>query len=213
MRKTQQESEIEESRLLRAIELIEKESATKSLTLGELVTLLGDLGHGVLSLLLCLFFLQPIPLPGLSTPIGFIIALAAIAQFLNRPAWIPRRLRDYQIPQKALNKIAHVARSIWAVIERRLHPRLLFLTRLTPFRFGNLLLVLLSTIFLALPLPIPFSNTVPALVILAVTFAYLEDDGYLILLAYVLAALMLLFFYSLGAGVWSFAQRPWTSPF
>ena len=84
MPEAQQESETENSRLLKAIELIEKESAHKSLTLGDLVDLLGDMGHGVLILLLCLFFLQPIPLPALSTPIGMIIIISATLQFLNQ---------------------------------------------------------------------------------------------------------------------------------
>ena len=46
-----------------ALEIIEKENQKHPLTLGTLVTLLGEMGHGILRLLLCVFFLQPIPLP------------------------------------------------------------------------------------------------------------------------------------------------------
>jgi len=210
---TQQESEIEQSRLLKAIELIEKESDHKSLTMGELVDLLGEMGHGILILLLCLFFLQPIPLPGLSTPIGMIIIISSTLQFLNRKPWIPRRFRERVIPQKALHKIAGIARKIWSRLERWMHPRLLFLTRAPAFRFVNLLLLIVSALLLGLPLPIPFSNTVPAVVILSIVFAQLEDDGYLVLFAYFAACLMALFFYTIGTSAWSFAQRPWASLF
>lgn len=213
MSETQQESEIADSRLLKAIELIEKESDDKSLTLGELVDLLGEMGHGILILLLCLFFLQPIPLPGLSTPIGMIIIISATLQFLNQKPWLPRRFRNREIPQKALHKIAVIARKIWSRLEKYMHPRLLFLTRARAFRFLNLLLLILSSFLLALPLPIPFSNTIPAIVILSIVFAQLEDDGFLILFSYMAACVMVFFFYSLGAGALSFAQRPWTSPF
>ncbi|WP_413287792.1 exopolysaccharide biosynthesis protein [Bdellovibrio sp. HCB337] len=201
------------SRLLKAIELIEKESDYKSLTLGELVNLLGEMGHGIIILLLCLFFLQPIPLPGISTPIGMIIILLSTLQFLNQKPWVPRRFRNREIPQKALHKMAVIARKIWSSIEKFLHPRLLFLTRSHVFRFINLLLLILSGFLLGLPLPIPFSNTIPALVILSIVFAQLEDDGFLIIGGYVLSLGMFFFFYSLGAGVWNFAQRPWASPF
>lgn len=213
MLKVQQESEIEDSRLLNAIDLIEKESAHKSLTLGELVHLLGEMGHGILILLLCLFFLQPIPLPGLSTPIGIIIIISSTLQFLNLKPWIPKRFRNREIPQKALHKIAGVARKIWSRLEKFMNPRLLFLTRAPVFRFANLLLLIVSAMLLGLPLPIPFSNTIPAIAILAIVFAQLEDDGFLILFAYLWAAVMAFFFYSVGAGAMSFAQRPWPSPF
>lgn len=213
MGRIQQETDIEESRLLKAIELIEKESDHKSLTLGELVNLLGEMGHGILILLLCLFFLQPIPLPGISTPIGMIIIISSTLQFLNQKPWIPRRFRSREIPQKALHKIAGIARKIWSRLEKYMHPRLLFLTRARVFRFVNLLLLIVSAFLLALPLPIPFSNTIPAIVILSIVFAQLEDDGILVLFGYGASCVMILFFYSLGAGALSFAQRPWTSPF
>lgn len=212
MQEKQQDSEIVNSRLLKAIELIEKVSEEKSLTLGELVTLLGEMGHGIVIFLLCLFFLQPIPLPGISTPIGMIIIISSTLQFLNQKPWIPRRFRQKQIPQKALHKSAATARRIWSSLEKLMHPRLLFLTRSHFFRFLNLLLLILSGFLLGLPLPIPFSNTVPALVILSIVFAQLEDDGFLVLFGYVLSVGMLFFFYSLGVGAWSFAQRPWASP-
>jgi hypothetical protein len=64
-----------------------------------------------------------------------------------------------------------------------------------------------------LPLPIPFSNTIPAIVILSIVFAQLEDDGFLILFGYAASFGMAIFFYSLGAGAWNLAQRPWASPF
>jgi hypothetical protein len=166
------------------------------------------MGHGILILLLCLFFLQPIPLPGISTPIGLIIIISATLQFLNLAPWIPRRFRSYQVPQKALHKIAVVARKIWAKIERFLNPRLLFLTRTQPFRLVNLVVLILSALFLSLPLPIPFTNTVPAIVILSIVFAQLEDDGFLVLFGYFMVFVMLFFFYSISAGIWNFAQRP-----
>ncbi|MGZ3745159.1 MAG: exopolysaccharide biosynthesis protein [Pseudobdellovibrionaceae bacterium] len=211
MPKKQQELEIADSPLLKAIELIEKETEHRGLTLGELMELLGEMGHGILILLLCLFFLQPLPLPGISTPIGLIIIISATLQFLNLPPWIPRRFRDLMISQSVLHKVAVVARKIWVWLEKFLSPRLVLFTKAPPFRFVNLLLIVLSAFLLALPLPIPFTNTVPSIVILLIVSAQLEEDGLLILFAYLMTVVMIFFFYSLGAGIWNFAQRPWTS--
>jgi len=209
----QQDSPIEESRLLKALELIEEKSTHEHLTLGQLVDLLGEMGHGILILLLCLFFLQPIPLPGISTPIGMIIIISSTLQFLNKGTWIPKRFRSRVIPQPVLQKMLHVARKIWSFLDKFMHPRLLFLTRAHSFRFVNLLLLIISAFLLALPLPIPFSNTVPAIVILSIVFAQLEDDGFLVLFGYFFSLVMAVFFFSLGEGIWTLAQRPWASPF
>lgn len=203
---TKPEGYVPNSRLLKAIEIIECETAHKSLTLGELVILLGDMGNGILIILFCLIFMQPIPFPGISTPIGAVIIILATLQFMHKAPKIPARFRDHVIPQKALHKVSEVARKIWSKLERVMHPRLLFLTTAPFFRFVNLAVIVISAILLALPLPIPFSNTVPAIVILAVTFAQLEDDGFLIIAAYLMSFFMFAFFFSLGVGAWTYSK-------
>jgi hypothetical protein len=186
---------------MRALEIIEKESEAKPLTLGDLVSLLGEMGHGILILLLCLCFMQPIPLPGVSTPIGAIIIILATLQFLKQDPWIPHRFRNREIPQKALHKVAEVARKVWAHLEKFIRPRMSFLVRSRACQCLNLLLVIISAFLLALPLPIPFTNTVPAIVIVTMSFAQLEEDGALAIISYLLSLAMVLFFFSLGAGV------------
>jgi hypothetical protein len=189
-----------------SIEIIERETHTKSLTLGELVVLLGDMGNGILIILFCLIFMQPIPFPGISTPIGAVIIILATLQYFRKAPKIPQRFQKYVIPQKALHKVSEVARKLWSRIERFLHPRMFFLTKAPVFRFINLSLIIISALFLALPLPIPFSNTVPAVVILLVSFAQLEDDGVLVLAAYLMSLFMGVFFASLGAGAWNYTH-------
>jgi hypothetical protein len=202
-----------QSRFMHALELIEKENSVRILTLGDLLILLGELGHGILILLLCLIFLQPIPLPGISTPIGGIIIILATLQFLNQAPWLPERFRGRPLPQKALHGMAEKARKLWSRLEKLLHPRMVFLTRARGFRFLNLLVIILSSFLLALPLPIPFTNTIPAIVIIGLSFAQLEDDGVLVLLSYLVSIGMMLFFFSMGAGVLKILERPWASYF
>ena len=199
------------SRFMQAIEVIEKENQVRVLTLGDLVLLLGDLGHGVLILLLCLFFLQPIPLPGVSTPIGALVVILATLQFMHKAPWIPKRFLNHRLPPSAVHKIAEIARKIWARLEKILKPRLQVLTSAPFFRLLNLLVIILSSLLLALPLPIPFTNTIPAVVIVSLCFAQLEDDGVAVLFAYTTSIGMLFFFGGLGVGVWNILQRLWIS--
>jgi hypothetical protein len=201
------------SRLMAALEIIEKENQKHPLTLGTLVTLLGEMGHGILRLLLCVFFLQPIPLPGVSTPVGVVIIVLSVFQFLNWPPWIPKRFQNRSVPQNAMDRVIKVSEKIWGHLERFLRPRMMFLTQFWSFRLLNLCVILSSSLLLLLPLPIPFTNTVPAIVIIALSLAQLEEDGLLVLFSYLMAIAMLIFFYSLGNGVLQFIQRPWASSF
>ncbi|RYZ79198.1 MAG: exopolysaccharide biosynthesis protein [Proteobacteria bacterium] len=206
------------SRLMQALELIEKEIIEREvsgipLSLGDLVLLLGELGHSILILILCLMFLQPIPLPGISTPIGAIVVILATLQFMNKAPWIPKRFRGRAVPLKALFRIAELCRKIWSKLEKFLRPRLFVLNRSRAFRFVNLVIIIASACLLALPLPIPFTNTVPAFVIIALSFAHLEDDGLLVLVGYAASIAMVFFFLSLGAGVINVLERPWASYF
>ncbi len=196
-----------------SLEIIEKENKNRILTLGDLVSLLGDMGHGILALLLCLFFLQPIPLPGVSTPVGLIVVILAVFQFLNYPAWIPKRFQQRPLPQKAVSRIVEVAEKIWTHLEKVLRPRMLFLNHTLGFRLLNLCVIFVSALFLSLPLPIPFTNTVPAIVIISLSLGQLEEDGLMVLFSYLMTFVMLGFFYSLGNGIFSFFQRPWASSF
>ena len=75
-----------------------------------------------------------------------------------------------------------------------MHPRLLVLTHGgTIGRFNGILLVL-SGILLMAPLPLPFSNTLPAYAALFLSAGSLERDGYLILAGYLMVLLTIAYF-------------------
>ena len=56
-------------------------------------------------------------------------------------------------------------------------------------RFVGAVVAILSTSLVLIP--IPFSNVVPALVIALISLAYLEEDGLLLLLAFLAAILVM----------------------
>src|SRR5690606_27466143 len=73
-----------------------------TMTLGELLGVIGDEGLLVLSILLTLVFLIPVAIPGVSTVFGAAILLVGISRLSGRPLWVPRRLAERPLPADRL---------------------------------------------------------------------------------------------------------------
>lgn len=171
------------------------------LTLGEIFEILKGSGHSVLILFLCLPFMQPIPLLGLSTPMGLLIGIVALFDLLGRAPWIPKSWARRDLSGKTLRKILEVAETLLQKIEKWIHPRGAFWVRSWPSRLGSFFLLLSCGLLLALPLPVPFSNTVPAWTAFLHCLGKLEDDGLLVFVSYFLFVLCVAFFVLLALGV------------
>lgn len=189
-----------QSPLIEHITELEKKAADKDVTLQDIVTIFGNDGHFVLILFFILPFLQPIPLFGLSTPFGLLISLVAFFYYLQKPPYLPKKWKGRTINRTTLLKIAEGAEKFFKKLERFIKPRLGFLFS-EPFKTINILFIILNAILLALPLPIPFSNAIPAWVILLQAIGHLERDGVLVLISYVQAVLSLIFFTTLAYGL------------
>ncbi|AGH95939.1 exopolysaccharide biosynthesis protein [Pseudobdellovibrio exovorus] len=179
---------------------LEKKAAHQEITLKDVVTIFGTDGHFVLILFCILPFLQPIPLMGLSTPFGLLISLVAFFYYLQKPPYLPKRWQNKTINHTTLLKIAEGAEKFFKKLERFIKPRLEFLFS-EPFKSINIIFIILNAILLALPLPIPFSNAIPAWVILLQAIGHLERDGVLVLISYIQAVLSLIFFTTLAYGL------------
>lgn len=178
---------------------LEKVSEGRDLSLDEIVKILGGESHFVLILFFILPFLQPIPLLGLSTPFGFLIGLAALFSILNKPPYVPLRWRTKLINRHTVYKIAEGADKIFEKIGKVFKPRLKSLFQ-GPFRYINAFIIITNALLLALPLPIPFSNAVPAWVIFIHTVANLERDGAVAIFSYILSLASFAFFILIGYG-------------
>lgn len=113
-------------------------------------------------------------IPGASGVIGILLMFPALQMILGRkspvfPGFIARR----QIPKKRLARLIERANPVLRRIERIVRPRWT-----TPFeatkRGVGLVVLLLAAALLA---PVPFSQVIPALSIVLLSFAYLEEDG------------------------------------
>lgn len=177
-----------------------------ALSIEALFSTLGLYGHSLLLIFLCLPYLQPFPLPGLSTPLGFINILVAWQLFRGQPPWIPQKFKKLEISSVAGNKMLEIAHGLHGFLQKLLKERWSWFIFSPTARLINFCIVLISSLLLMLPLPIPLSNTIPAVPILLMAFGLLEEDGLAVLLSWILSLSGLGLFYSLGGWIIHFVS-------
>ena len=160
----------------------------KGLTIREIERQLHGRGFGVLIMLMAMPFVVPL-LPGLSTPFGIAIGLMGIRIATLRKPWLPGFLLDHRIEEKTLERIVAAIRAFAKRMERLVKPRMLFVLEWPgmPSLIG--VAIASGGLVLALPLPVPFSNTLPALSVLLVSAGMIERDGGVILVGHVFGVL------------------------
>jgi hypothetical protein len=167
----------------------------RSVPLREVMETLGARASGLLIVILALPFCAPISIPGLSVPFGAVILLLAGCFVIGRPPWLPARLLAVQLPPKFFRAVLEGASKFIGWIERRLHPRWLWLTGSTALLRVHTLAVCAGALLLLLPLGgIPFTNTLPALVVVLAVLGMMERDGIAIAAAYVTLGLTVVYF-------------------
>lgn len=186
-------------RLLAVFEMLMSESQARELSVQDLLDALAKKGHAVLIVVFTIPFLQPIPTVGISTPFGLSIAAMGICLVFGLDPWIPRRFRSLKLNSKVAIKSIEVARLIFAKIEFALRPRWLILleSRLSLALIGSLISI--NGILMALPLPIPGTNSAPAWSLLALALGLAESDGLIVALGFLLSILCFSYF---GFLVW-----------
>ena len=164
--------------------LILREFEVENVTLREVMAVMHGRGYVLLVMLLALPFSTPIPLPGLSTPFGLVIALIGARLALGQKPWLPARLLDTRLSPKFFTKVFAAARKILRGFEYLLRPRMLWLTRSLGMQRAHAVPILINALLLLLPLPLPMSNVLPAFSILLLAAGLLERDGLFILTGY-----------------------------
>ncbi len=144
-----------------------------------LVEHLSGRGTALLAIFLVLPFLQPIPLPGVSTPFGIAIVLLGAAMALGRPLWLPRRWLDHELRSALVIRIGSGGQRLLRKVERFIKPRGLWFHRHRWAHSIAGIVIAVSGAELALPLPIVFTNTLPALTIATTGVGLLEEDAVL----------------------------------
>jgi len=176
------------------------DAPAERVTLGWLIGRLGARSFGIILLLLGLLGL----LPGVSALAGVLLTVPASQMIRARPGPIfPRRVAARQFATRRLAGVIRRTVPVLRFLERLIRPRWP-----TPFettkRVVGLMVLLLGVGLLA---PIPLSNVPPALLIVLIAFAYLEEDG--VLLCAALLAALLLFALLAAAGWQTLSATGW----
>ena len=185
-------------KLSEELELLRVHTAERSVTLREVLVTLRGRGYSLLLLLLALPFATPIPLPGLSTPFGLAIALIALRLALGQRPWLPKRLQRKTLPPGFFGRLLGFSTRLVRFLEKVMRPRLAPVTEAPWLRQVHALLMFFAALGLLLPLPIPFTNSFPAWVILLMAGGLLERDGLSVLGAYLVFAAGIAYFLLLG---------------
>lgn len=164
--------------------LILREFEVENVTLREVMAVMHGRGYVLLVMMLALPFSTPIPLPGLSTPFGLVIALIGARLALGQKPWLPARLLDTRLSPKFFAKVFAAARKVLRGFEYLARPRMLWLTRSLGMQRAHAVPILINALLLLLPLPVPMSNILPAFSILLLSAGLLERDGLFILTGY-----------------------------
>lgn len=176
------------------------EAPGRRVTLEWLMGRLGDRSFGMLLLIFAPLGL----LPGISAFVGILLVIPACQMILARHGPVlPRRLAARNIEVRRLAALLEQVVPVLRYLERFVRPRWA-----TPFqptkRIVGIVVLLLGA---SLLVPVPMSNIPPALTILLIAFAYLEEDGILLCLALAAASVLLavgtaLAWQTLGSAGW-----------
>ena len=151
--------------------------ADRPVRLNAILEAAQERGSPLLLVLISLPFLTPIPLPGLSTVFGLIVAFIGARLALGRKPWLPQRLLQRELPPRFLTRLLCAASWIVRGLEFFLRPRLVFMQDHFIFRRMSGALIALAGVLLLLPLPVPFTNLLPAWTVLLLAAGALERDG------------------------------------
>jgi hypothetical protein len=175
-----------QSQLSTDLEMLHARVKGKSLTLDELKQLLNGRGSAMLLILLALPFCF-IAIPGLSTPFGIAICFIGACLVIGREPWLPRFIMHRRLSTIRLSQLLTGAVKMARQLEKFVRPRLAFLHTGPGMLQLIGLAIVIAGLGLMLPLPIPFSNHLPAWAVMLLAIGMMEKDGLFVLLGHLTA--------------------------
>ena len=165
----------------------------RSLSIGEIESMLQGRGFALLIMLLAAPFLIP-SVPGLSMPFGAAIMLMGARLACGYKPWLPQFvLRRELSPALVVKVIGGLIRLVKGM-ERFAKPRLHFLQSWPLMRNLIGLGIASGGFFLFSPIMVPVMNTLPTISILFLTAGLMERDGLFVLLGHLFGVAAWIYF-------------------
>jgi hypothetical protein len=163
--------------LARMLDRAEEEAVV---SIGWLMEQLGGRSFGLALLIMGVLGI----LPGISTVAALMVVWLAVQMMLGQEAAVlPRLVARRSVGVERLARLIGIVTPWLAWVERLVQPRWPMLFQTTE-RLTGLVMLLLG---LSMLLPVPFSQVVPAPVIMLLALAYLEEDGIALVVALIAA--------------------------
>lgn len=153
-----------------------EEERSSHVTLTEILQLAGERIFGFLFVILALPSALPVPAPGYSTPFGLVLFLLAVQLIAGaKLPWLPRKINHHPIEFKQVQGVVKAGLPWLRRIELLSRPRLSYICTTLPGRVTIGIMIALMGI--SMMIPIPGTNTLPAMGIFVTGFGLMEDDG------------------------------------
>jgi hypothetical protein len=153
-----------------------EEVTTSSVTLKEILSLAGERTFGFLFVLLALPSALPVPAPGYSVPFGIVMLLLAVQLVIGRTRpWVPEKWKEKQFDLMAVQKVVKAGIPWLRRLEAISRPRMTYVCASLPGRV--IIGIAISLMSISMMIPIPGTNTLPAMGIFVTGFGLLDDDG------------------------------------
>ena len=181
-------------RLSAELHALNQRFGQEPVSLGEVIDVMGERAYSLLLVLLALPFFTPVSLLGISTVVGAVIAYLGLRLMLGLRPRLPGTLRARRLPPRFFGRILRGAEHVIRFFERITRRRL---TRLATDDWMHRAIgagIVAAALFLMAPLPVPFSNFLPAVAIAALAVGRMEEDGGLVLAGFVMLLVTAVFF-------------------
>lgn len=153
-----------------------EEPRSEKVTLAEIFNLAEERIFGFLLVILSLPSALPLPAPGYSVPFGVAIIFLASQLILGRDRpWLPEKMLKGSMNLKTIQGFVKKGTFWLEKIEKIAKPRKAYICTSLPGRIIIGIAIVLMGISMCIP--IPGTNTLPAMGIFITAFGLLEDDG------------------------------------
>ena len=145
-------------------------------TVDNILEIAGERTFGFLFVLLSLPSALPVPAPGYSVPFGIVMLLLAMQLIAgSEQPWLPEKFRKKGFERSSVQDILRKGMPWLERIETVARPRL---TPVCTSRVGRMVIGLaIALMSVSMMIPIPLTNTLPAIGIFVTGFGLLDDDG------------------------------------
>ncbi|MEA5554253.1 exopolysaccharide biosynthesis protein [Anabaena cylindrica UHCC 0172] len=153
-----------------------EEERDEKVTLADILLLAKERIFGFLLVILSLPSALPIPAPGYSVPFGILIFVLATQLIAGaKTPWLPHKMLNHPLQLSTVQGFLKAGLPWLRRIEAIARPRLSYVCTTLPGRVTIGIAIALMAI--SMMIPIPGTNTLPAMGIFVTAFGLSEDDG------------------------------------